>query len=419
MMSSRRSIPRDNPRRLGGDFQRRHRAHAHRFGRWDDFRRSAQRFQHAADLGILGTSTSGTLVGDRIATALSGPLLRDLNGGSAPAPSPGTITLNGQTIDLSSARTLNDVITGINTNTSGVKASLNAYGTGITLSSTSASISIADGTGNLASFLHLGASTATATGSEIDSGNLNLRYISNNTQLSTLNGGAGISAGSIKLTDGNGKSQVVDLSGKNITSINDVINAINSSTLALTASLNPKGNGIQITQTGGGGTATITEVPGGSTAASLGILGTFVGGTLTGSFQKTITVASTDTLSQIATKINDAGVGVAASIINDGSSTDPFRLSISSRNSGASGRLVFDGSGAGLTSTNLVKGQDAVLVYGGNADGTGGLLTTSSSNTITGLVPALTLNLTGQGTHDRLRHERQHQDRQRRAIFRR
>lgn len=52
----------------------------------------------------------------------------------------------------------------------------------------------------------------------------------------------------------------------------------------------------------------------------------------------------------------------------------------------------------GLTTTSLVKGQDAVLVYGGNANGTGGLLTTSSTNSITGLVPALTLNLTGQGS---------------------
>ena len=148
----------------------------------------------------------------------------------------------------------------------------------------------------------------------------------------------------------------------------------------LTASINSAGNGIQITQPGGAGTATIAEVGGGTTAKSLGILGTFgnVAGTnvLNGSFQKSITIASTDTLANIATKINDAGVGAAASIINDGSSGSPFRLSISSRNSGSAARLVFDGSGAGLSSTSLVKGQDAVLIYGGSANGTGGLLST-------------------------------------------
>jgi flagellar hook-associated protein 2 len=39
-----------------------------------------------------------------------------------------------------------------------------------------------------------------------------------------------------------------------------------------------------------------------------------------------------------------------------------------------------------------------VLIYGGSANGTGGLLATSASNTVSGLVPSLTLNLTGVGS---------------------
>jgi flagellar hook-associated protein 2 len=366
----------------------------------------------ASDLGLLGSSTTGTLVGDRVASALSGPLLRDLNGGdqinpsgtppvASTLPQYGTISINGQSVDLSSARSLDDVISGINASNTGVTAAINSYGDGISLTSTSNTpFTVADGTGNLASYLKIaGTSTATATGSELDSNNLNLRYISTNTQLSTLNGGAGISKGSITLTDGSARSQVINLSGANINTVGDVINAINNSGMALHASINKAGNGIQIQQTGTGtGTASITESGGGSTASSLGILGTFSGGALNGSFQKSITIAPTDTLANIATKINDAGVGVAASIINDGSSGSPFRLSISSRNSGSAARLLFDGSAAGLTATSLVKGQDAVLIYGGSANGTGGLLSTSSDNTVTGLVPSLTLNLTGVGS---------------------
>ena len=368
----------------------------------------------AADLGLTaGTGTGGTLVGNRVANELVGPLLTDLNGGSGTAPQYGTILVNGQTIDLSGARSLQDVIDGINTNTQGVRAALNGSATGITLSSNSGSFTVADGTGNLASFLHVaGTSTATPTGSQITSGNLNLRYISNNTALSSLNGGTGVSAGAIKLTDGFGTSANVDLS--TASTVGDVISAINASGLHLTAGLNNAGNGILLTQNGGpnaasvtnvilqkqvgaNGVTTVTSAPGGTMASDLGILGTFSSGTLNGSFQKSITVLSTDTLSDIATKINDAGGGVAASIINDGSGT-PYRLSLSSRNSGLEGRLIFDGSGAGLTTTSLVKGQDAVVVYGGGANGTGGLLTTNSSNTISGLIPSLTLNLTGVGT---------------------
>jgi flagellar hook-associated protein 2 len=365
----------------------------------------------ASDLGLVGSSSTGTLVGDRIANALSGPLLRDLNGGdqlnpsgvpptTSTLPTYGTISINGQSVDLSGARSLDDVISGINASSTGVTAAVNSYGDGITLTSDSSSpFTVADGTGNLASFLKIaGTSAATATGSELDSNTLNLRYISTNTQLSTLNGGAGISKGSITLTDGNANAQTINLSGANINSVGDVINAINNAGLQLHASINSTGSGIQITQTAGSGTASITESGGGTTAKSLGIVGTFSGGTLNGSFQKSITIASTDTLANIATKINDAGVGAAASIINDGSSGTPFRLSISSRNSGSAARLVFDGSGAGLTATSLVKGQDAVLIYGGGANGTGGLLSTSSSNTVTGLVPSLTLNLAGVGT---------------------
>jgi flagellar hook-associated protein 2 len=358
----------------------------------------------ASDLGIQGNSAGGTLTGDRIASSLFGPLLKNLNGGfqgqaGETAPQYGTITINGETVDLSSARSLDDAIKKINTNGQGVKAAINAAGTGIALSSAAASFTVADGTGNLASFLHIsGTSTAGAEGSTIASGDLRLAYASQNTLLSSLNGGTGVAGGKMRITDGNGAALTLDMTGADITTLGDVIKKINSSGLAVSARINDSGDGLLVTQTGGTLAASIQEVEGGKMAAGLGIAGTFSGNQINGSQQKTISVASTDTLQDIAKKINDANVGVAASVLNDGSGSTPFRLSLSSRNTGQAGRLVFDGSAAGLTTTSLVEGQDAVMVYGGNANGTGGLLSTNKSNTFTGLVPSMAVALTGVGS---------------------
>jgi flagellar hook-associated protein 2 len=360
----------------------------------------------AADLGLTTADSGGTLVGDRIASGLTGPLLKNLQGGfqgqaGETTPTFGTILVNGESIDLSNARTLDEVLSTLNTNTQGVTAALNSAGNGITLSSAAASFTVADGTGNIASFLHIaGASSASATGSTLNSGDERLRYVSENTRLSTLNGGAGIGSGSIRITGpstGGGTSALtIDLSSAK--SVGDVLSRINTSGLQITARINDTGDGILISQTGGTSQATIEDVNGGSTAKDLGIAGTLANNQLDGSFQKSITILATDKLSDITTKINNANAGVSASIINDGTGANPYRLSLTSRNSGANGRLVFDGSGAGINTTTLVQGQDAVLVYGGNANGTGGLLSTSSSNSFGGLVPGLSLTLTGVGS---------------------
>ncbi|HVX85667.1 MAG TPA: flagellar filament capping protein FliD [Phycisphaerae bacterium] len=357
----------------------------------------------AADLGIQGTSAGGTLAGDRITSSLEGPLLKNLNGGNQGqsgevTPIPGTITINSTTVDLSAARSLDDVIQAINNSGAGVTAALDNAGTGLTLSSNAPSFSVADGSGNLASFLHIsGTSTSSATGSALSSGDLHLAYASQNTLLSNLNGGSGVTTGQVRFTDGNGKALTLDFTGNTVNTLGDVISKINSAGLALSARINDTGDGILLTQTGGTLAATVQDIGTGTMAQNLGLSGTFSANQMNGSQQKTIAIASTDTLNDVAKKINDAGVGVAASVLNDGSGGTPYRLSLSSRNSGQAGRLVFDGSAAGLNMTTLVQGQDAVMIYGGNANGTGGLLATNHTNTFTGLVPSLAVTLTGVG----------------------
>ncbi len=357
----------------------------------------------AYDLGLTsGTAAANTLTGGRVTGDLNSPLLNQLNGGNEGAtstlPTPGTISINGTSIDLSAARTLNDVIKGINASGTSVTAQLNGTGNGISLTSTAASFTVADVSGNLSSFLKIsGASTAAALGSHLNSGDLRQRFIAENTLLSTLNGGAGFKAGKIRLTDGTGAIQTIDLSTPDITTIGAVIKKINASGLAITARVNDTGDGILLNQTAGTLNASVAETDIGQTASSLGILGTFAGNKLDGSFQKTVTIAATDKLSDVVSKINSAGAGVAASIINDGSGATPYRLNLASRNSGSAGRLSIDGTAAGMNFTTLVQGQDAVVVYGGNSNGTGGLVSTSSTNAISGVVPSLTVNLSGIG----------------------
>ncbi len=352
--------------------------------------------QAASDLGLTGTGSSGVLTGSRIDAGLSSALLSDLHGSSGIGLGPIVITdaagVTHAPIDLTGAKTINDVLTAINGAGAGVTAALNSSGTGIQLTDTTGgagNITVANGaSGTAATDLGL---AQTSTGPTLNGGDLHLRYFSNNTVLSTLNGGAGFKAGSIKVTDSTGASATVDLSKAN--TIGDVITAINQAGTGITASINTNGNGVLLTDsTAGSATANVQEVGSGSTAASLNLLGNFTAGKLDGSFEKTVAIAATDTLTNIVQKINTANIGVAASIINDGSGTSPYRLNLSSRNSGAAGNIIFDGSALGIQGNTLVKGQDAVVQYG-SAGGTNTLQVTSATNTLTNLVPGLTVNL--------------------------
>lgn len=95
-------------------------------------------------------------------------------------------------------------------------------------------------------------------------------------------------------------------------------------------------------------------------------------------------------LSQIATQINGAGMGVQASVVTD---TRGSRLSIVSSTSGAAGEISTSGSSltndTGGTQVNFnesTAGKDADLIVDG-------LETTSASNTVTGAIPGITLQL--------------------------
>jgi flagellar hook-associated protein 2 len=355
--------------------------------------------QAAADLGLTSAATGNTIQGAPLIAGLDSVLVRSLNGGSGITL--GTISITDRDghsgdIDLSGATSLSDIINDINTNTLGidVSAALNSSGTGLQITDTSG------GGGNLVIGDVGSTTTATALGiagtfdtAAVDGGNLQRQYVSLNTLLSNYNGGAGVTLGQFQIQNSTGATATIDLTQGTYNTLGDVINAINDKNIGVTASINSTGNGILLTDTAGGtGTMNVSDLNGGTTAADLNIAGSATGTTLNGAEQKTITVSSTDTLASLQTKINKLGFGVTANIINDGSSSAPYRLSLTAVNSGEAGRVVIDSGTTNLGIRNLVNAQDAAVFYGGS-DGSQPLLITSNTNQLSNVIKGVTVSL--------------------------
>jgi len=354
----------------------------------------------AKDLGILGTEQGGgVLTGTQIISGLDTVLLKDINGGSG-ITTPGQIQLTDRsgataTVDLTNAATLNDVITAINGAGLGLAASVNAAGDGIqindTTGKTTSNLIVADvGGGTTAANLHI---TSNAAANSVNSGDLNLRYINTNTPLSQLNGGAGIQPGTFQITDSAGRTGTVDLSGTNINTVGDVITAINTSGVGVHASINATGDGILLTDVAGGsGTLQVAD-QGGTTAASLKLAGTAIGGQIDGAFRYTVAVGPKDTLSTLEQSLLNSGAPVTTNILNDGNSSQPYHILIGSTQSGLAGRLLVDTGTTGLSLSTLTPAADAAIQVG-QGDGSN-LLFTSPTNTFSNILPDLTVNVAG------------------------
>ena len=236
----------------------------------------------ARDLGIAGNSNgTTTLTGtnvNQISRTTSLALLNDGNGvRSADANGDFSITPGDGgaaiTVNLATATDVGDVLDAINTAGAGrVKADLSPDGSGIQLTD----ISGGGGAMTIAALNNSQAAhdlgldttgTGTITGRDLVAG-------LGTVLLSSLNGGAGLAAGTIAIKDRADTASInVDLSGS--TSVQDLLDKINNSGASVQASLNSAGDGIQIVDTSGGsGTLQIDDSTG-TTAQDLGIAGTF------------------------------------------------------------------------------------------------------------------------------------------------
>jgi flagellar hook-associated protein 2 len=123
------------------------------------------------------------------------------------------------------------------------------------------------------------------------------------------------------------------------------------------------------------------------------------GATVSATFTGPLTVGSLTTaevntgngsLQSVVSAINGSGLGISASAVTTG--TNEYRLSIQSTSSGAANTLniatnAFSGAGA---LTTVTAAADAAITVG---NGPGSFEVTNSSNSITGLMPGVTLNL--------------------------
>ena len=161
-----------------------------------------------------------------------------------------------------------------------------------------------------------------------------------------------------------------------------------------------------------GQTSTATAIGTGTATTITFDFGTISGGTLTngvysgaaftsnGSGTKSVTIDGTNnTLAGIRDAINAAGMGITATIVNDGSGT-PYHLALTSTSSGASNSLKITTSGgdaaidsllaydpAGVQNlTQTQAAQNAALTVNGIA-------ITSASNTVSGAIQDVTLTL--------------------------
>ncbi|OHB70223.1 MAG: hypothetical protein A2W23_10095 [Planctomycetes bacterium RBG_16_43_13] len=310
-------------------------------------------------------------------------------------------------------QSLGDIVNAINDRATSsnvdVTASIDNQGNGILISDVSA------GTGSLSVSGVGGSFTAadlgieqTVSDSEIDGSDLDPQWIGENTLLKNLNSGKGVYAGKFKIYDTTGKNFTIDLSQSNDTTIGKAISDINNAAIAalsgVRARINDAGDGIYIEDTTpGSGTLRIEDLFSGSTAKDLNILGTAPSATpskLDGSFEVTVNISAGSTLDSIASAINSKGISVTASVINDGSETSPYRLSILSRTSGSAGRLTINTDISGLSFDTTTPPQDAILLYGSDSGMTNPVIITSSGNTITDIVKGMTLTLRSASTEN-------------------
>jgi len=199
----------------------------------------------AADLGIRTSGTSGVIDGLPLVPRVTRLTpVEALAGGAGIDLTHGFTVTNGDlstTVDLSSAKTVQDVINAINGAGIYVRAQVNDAGTGIDVFNqvAGASLTIAENGGTTAS-------------------DLGIRTFDQATQLDRLNSGLGVSIregyDDLRVTLGTGDTVDVNLDGA--TTIGDVVNIINAAAadagLPLTAGVSNNGNGLTLTDASGG-----------------------------------------------------------------------------------------------------------------------------------------------------------------------
>lgn len=237
----------------------------------------------AADLGIRKSVGAGIdLDGDNVhrRVALTTRLSDLAPGGIALAG--GVRITNGMlsaTVDFAGAMTVQDVLNAMNSANVGIRASINAAGTGIEIQN-----------------LIAGSPLIVGENGGTDAAALGIKTLDGTVSLSRLGGGRGIhpvSGADFRITDANGVSFDVDVSSAQ--SVGDVMSAINAAAAlagsTLVAEISEGGAGVRLVGPVGPGAITVEKLNVSPVAEELGILksgsSTILEGDAVGAFRQT------------------------------------------------------------------------------------------------------------------------------------
>ena len=238
----------------------------------------------AADLGLLVDANVASVTGGDLGGVSGDTLLRDLNDGRGIANGPGDglrVKLKNNAtfdVDLSGAETVQDAIDRFQT-ASGGNAWLYLNGSRLV---------VEDNTnppffqpGNQTSVTGLNGSAAAddlgvAGTSATPISGRSLAASPGSVLLSSLDGGTGIKAGTIRVINAAGATTNLNLAGA--ADVDEVLRGINDAGAGVEARLNAAGNGIDLIDvSGGNGKLVVEDAGGGSFAADLGLAGEFWG----------------------------------------------------------------------------------------------------------------------------------------------
>lgn len=361
--------------------------------------------------GVTGSFTTGRLI-----AGANTVLTSSLNGGSGLTSTALVVTdRDGNSVDFevdigawsvaNVQGTLDELINEINEGLGdegvGVSLSLSGDRRGLVVTDSTGGSGDLVITGGLATELGI-ATTGTASNS-LDGASLQKQYVATQTRLEDFNGGVG--TGSFRITDASGGVATIDINDT-VANLYDVIKRINDAAdIDVTASINANGDGILITDDTGtlapGSKLTIEDTTG-NVARNLNILGEFEIDEsddifADGTFETTVTFEATDTLEDAARKISNSDAGLAATIINDGSGFSPFRLNLTSRESGREGEVLINTNGFELGLSTLSEGDDAVVFFGDD-DPANAVMLTSGTNTLDNVIQGVSIDLNSTST---------------------
>lgn len=344
--------------------------------------------------GTIGSSVAGKTLGSSVAT-----------GGIAA----GSLSINGTTISTGTSTTSAKLLAAqinLATATTGVTATAQASTTG-----TLAFSPVSTGSGD-AYTLSVGGVTIASVGANASLSAADLDTALQSTGAGSV--GAQLAAAGISVTGTavDGTLQFSKADGSNLTLSQALTNSSGNASGGLSGI---DSSGATETYLGGVNLSASTPITiAGNTPASAGLTagsslssGVYSNSTFTQNTSlaggSVVIDSSNSSLQGIAAAVNNANIGVTASIINDGSST-PYRLVFTSTTTGAAASMKISVNGDS-TLSNLLSEDPAGtqnLTQSVNAQNTNltvnGIAITSANNTVSGAIQGVTLNVAQIGS---------------------